>query len=65
MAKTTCDIKRNGRLYDSLNPDTHAVQQIFRSYAHDMPDDFWELFKIDGSLWMTAQKEKTEPKRQH
>lgn len=47
----TCDIYRNGRLYDRLNPDTHEVLQIHRSYALDMPGDTWDCYKKDGSLW--------------
>lgn len=32
-------ILRNGRVYDRLDADTHAVQQIASSYANDMVGD--------------------------
>ena len=34
---------RNGRLFDQLHEDRHAVNQVFRSYADDWPSDLWEL----------------------
>jgi len=56
----TCDIYRNGRLYDSLNPETHEVIQITESYAMDNPGDTWEVYKQDGELLAQIRFTKAE-----
>ena len=43
-------IKRNGRVYDRLDPAHHATIQIARSLSHDMPRDLWEVFDDSGEL---------------
>jgi hypothetical protein len=56
-------IWRNGRLYDRLNSDTHAVTQIALSNQEDMPDDIFEVKDENGELYYSigpykkAQKE--------
>ncbi len=49
------DITRNGRLYDAMKPSTHAVRQIAKSYARDMPNDHWRLFDSSGVMQWSQQ----------
>tara|TARA_R100000808_G_C2116479_1_gene128939 strand:- start:591 stop:791 length:201 start_codon:yes stop_codon:yes gene_type:complete len=44
-------IYRNGRLYDSLDPETHAVKQIAASWARDMVGDQFEVRDENGEWY--------------
>jgi hypothetical protein len=46
-------IKRDGRVYDRLNPMTHAVTQIAASLSNDMPLSLFEVFDEKGRLQYT------------
>lgn len=49
-SKTDWKIYRNGRLYDSVDPDSRAVIQIAASLAGDMPGDSWEVRDHNGAI---------------
>jgi len=53
----THTIKRNGNVYDRLNPETHAVLQIARGYARDMPNDTWAIEDEQGEEYFSTYTE--------
>jgi len=48
-------VYRNGRLYDQLDPNTHAVLQIVRSLAEQYPGDQWEVKNEKGEVYYQAK----------
>ena len=54
-------IWRNGRLYDSLDPDSHDVKQITHSLAMDFYDDRWEARDENMDLYYSCQTSKGPP----
>jgi len=48
-------IYRNGRRFDSMDPDTHAVKQFCFSYASDDEGAQYEARDENGEVYYSAQ----------